>query len=99
MTKLQDSLKKRISGAADIAKTQSKKMRKSLSGMVAHKHCRMCHVPIDLKAEPPICASDDCDAKWSSEERNRKQLKLWMTIFIAIFAFSFLGPLVAQLVM
>ncbi len=91
------ALKKSISDTAEKATSGVAKRAKKLTGVQPHRHCRMCHTPINLKVEPPICNSAECSTSWDREERNRRQLKFWMTAFIALFAFSFLGPLMYKL--
>ena len=59
-----------------------------------HKHCRICHKPIPLSAEPRVCKDPECISKNEKDERNQKQMRLWMFIFFGLFAFSFVGPLI-----
>jgi len=63
----------------------------------AHKHCRICQKPIPLNAEPRICKSSECVSKNDRDERNQKQMRLWMFIFLGLFAFSFVGPIVLNM--
>jgi hypothetical protein len=51
-----------------------------------------------MKADPAICKAEACVAKWAKEEKSRKSLKMWMTIFIGFFAFAFIGPILQKLV-
>ena len=92
-----DALKKTISETAEKASSSVAKRARKLTGVQPHRHCRICYAPIHVKADPPICNSDECKTGWEKNERSNKQLKLWMTIFIALFAFSFIGPLVKTL--
>jgi predicted nucleic acid-binding Zn ribbon protein len=98
MAKGFDSLKKQITETADKLATSSNKVRKKMTGVSAHKHCRMCQSTIPMKADPAICKAEACDAKWAKEEKSRKSLKMWMTIFIGFFAFAFIGPIVQKFV-
>ena len=59
-----------------------------------HKHCRICHKPIPLSAEPRVCKDPECISKNEKDERNQKQMRLWMFIFFGLFAFSFVWPLI-----
>lgn len=88
-----DALKKTIAKTAEKATSSVAKKAKKLTSVPPHRHCRMCQAAINIKSEPPICNSEECTTEWEREERNRKQLKFWMTAFIALFAFSFIGPL------
>jgi predicted nucleic acid-binding Zn ribbon protein len=63
----------------------------------AHKQCRICFKPIPLNAEPRVCKSSECVNKNSRDERNQKQMRLWMFIFFGLFAFSFVGPIVLNM--
>lgn len=92
-----DALKKSIARTAEKATSTVAKKAKKLTSVPPHRHCRMCQAAINIKSEPPICNSEECTTEWEREERNRKQLKFWMTAFIALFAFSFIGPLAWQL--
>ena len=69
----------------------------SCSKNQAHKHCRICQKPIPLSAEPRICKSSECVSKNDRDERNQKQMRLWMFIFLGLFAFSFVGPIVLNM--
>ena len=92
-----NALKLSIAKTAEKATATVAKKAKKLTSVPPHRHCRMCQAAINIKAEPPICNSDECTTAWEREERNRKQLKFWMTAFIALFAFSFIGPLLWKL--
>ena len=92
-----DALKKSIAKTAEKATSTVAKRAKKLTSVPPHRHCRMCQTAINIKSEPPICNSEECTTKWEREERNRKQLKFWMTAFIALLAFSFIGPLAWKL--
>ena len=63
----------------------------------AHKHCRICHKPISVNAEPRVCKDSECVEKNIKDERNQKQMRRWMFIFLGLFAFSFVGPVVLRL--
>ena len=82
--------------ARKVKEKLSKVSEKVFSGSKnqAHKHCRICHKPISLNAEPRVCKSAECVNKNSRDERNQKQMRLWMFIFFGLFAFSFVGPLI-----
>ena len=36
-----------------------------------HKHCRICHKPIPLSAEPRVCKDPECISKNEKDERNQ----------------------------
>ncbi len=93
-----DSLKKQITDTADKLASTGNKVRKKMTSVPPHKHCRMCQSAISMKSDPAICGAESCEAKWEKEEKSRKSLKLWMTVFIAFFAFAFAGPIIQTLV-
>ena len=56
----------------------------SASGVTAHRHCSVCWAPIPLKAEPPICSDQECEATHGKREASRKRLTLMLYLFPAI---------------
>ena len=82
----------------NIAKMTNKARNSLGSGKVQpHKHCRVCFTPIKLSAEPRVCGDQACIDKNARDERNQKQMRIWMFVFLGLFAFSFVGPLVLGL--
>lgn len=70
----------------------------STSGKVQpHKHCRVCFRPIKLTAEPRVCSDQACIDRNIRDEKNERQMKIWMFVFLGIFAFSFLGPMLLRM--
>ena len=61
-----------------------------------HKHCRICFTPIKLSSEPRVCKDQACIDKNGRDERNQKQMRIWMFVFLGLFAFSFIGPIVLR---
>ncbi|HII87537.1 MAG TPA: DUF2116 family Zn-ribbon domain-containing protein [Candidatus Poseidoniaceae archaeon] len=61
-----------------------------------HKHCRVCFRPIKLSAEPRVCSDQACIDKNARDEKNQRQMRIWMFVFLGIFAFSFIGPLLLR---
>jgi predicted nucleic acid-binding Zn ribbon protein len=59
-----------------------------------HKHCRVCFRPIKLSAEPRVCSDKACVERNARDEKNQRSMRVWMFIFLGIFAFSFIGPMV-----
>jgi len=79
----------------NIAKMTNKAKNSLSSGKVQpHKHCRVCFTPIKLSSEPRVCKEQTCIDKNSRDERNQKQMRIWMFVFLGLFAFSFVGPIV-----
>ena len=70
----------------------------STSGKVQpHKHCRVCFRPIKLTAEPRVCSDQACIDRNVRDEKNERQMRIWMFVFLGIFAFSFLGPMLLRM--
>ena len=70
----------------------------STSGKVQpHKHCRVCFRPIKLTAEPRVCSDQACIDRNIRDEKNERQMRIWMFVFLGIFAFSFLGPMLLRM--
>ena len=51
----------------------------------AHKHCRICGINIDVKAEPRICKSADCESALENREKNDRMMRIMFFIFVGIF--------------
>ena len=62
----------------------------------SHKHCRVCFTMIKLSAEPRVCGDQACIDKNARDERNQKQMRVWMFVFLGLFAFSFVGPIILR---
>jgi predicted nucleic acid-binding Zn ribbon protein len=70
----------------------------STSGKVQpHKHCRVCFRPIKLTAEPRVCSDQACIDRNIRDEKNERQMRIWMFVVLGIFAFSFLGPMLLRM--
>ena len=76
----------------NIAKMTNKARSSLGTGKVQpHKHCRICFTPIKLSAEPRVCGDQACIDKNARDERNEKQMKIWMLAFLGLFAFTLVG--------
>ena len=93
-------LKKKVEKTATALKGVGKKVsstKKSSSGkgrskaVQPHRHCRMCHVPIDLKRDPPICGEQKCDDDWVKNKKNEKMVRIAFFIFAAVFMLPIIG--------
>ena len=51
----------------------------------AHKHCRICGINIDAKAEPRICKNADCETALEKREKNDRMMRIMFFIFVGIF--------------
>ena len=81
----------------NIAKMTNKARSSLGSGKVQpHKHCRVCFTPIKLSAEPRVCGDQACIDKNARDERNQKQMRIWMFVFLGLFAFSFVGHIILR---
>jgi predicted nucleic acid-binding Zn ribbon protein len=81
----------------NIAKMTSKVSSVASGRVQPHKHCRICFTPIKLSADPRVCKEQECIDKNERDERNQKQMRIWMFIFFGIFAFGFVGPILFRL--
>ena len=87
-----EKLKKQIEKTSNAIKDGVKKVggKGRHKGVVAHKHCRICHLPIDIKRDPEICGNDECDKKWLQNKKNEKMVR----IAFFFFALVFFAPLI-----
>ena len=93
-----EKLKKQVEKTANALKGAGKKIssnQKMNSGkgrntVQPHRHCRMCHIPIDIKREPPICVEQKCEDDWKKNKKHEKMVRIAFFIFAAVF----LGPLI-----
>ena len=82
----------------NIAKMTSRARGSLSSGKVQpHKHCRVCFTPIKMSSDPRVCKDQACIDKNLRDERNQKQMRIWMFVFFGLFAFSFVCLLVLVL--
>jgi predicted nucleic acid-binding Zn ribbon protein len=56
----------------------------SASGISPHRHCSVCWAPIPLKAEPPVCSDEECEATNEKRMASRKRLTIMLYLFPAI---------------
>jgi predicted nucleic acid-binding Zn ribbon protein len=69
------------------AKKQSGRSRSTTSSHVsAHKHCRICGITVDLKSDPRVCKDQACIDRNLKDNRNQKQMRIWMFIFLGLFS-------------
>ena len=76
----------------DIAAKKIATGRSKLSQISAHKHCKMCGLMIDTKAEPRICKDQDCIDKLARQGKNDKMMRM----MFFVFAFFVALPIIAQ---
>jgi len=63
------------------------------SSVSAHKHCKICGIDINHKADPRICKSEDCVAK---NEKNAKNDRMMRIMFFVFFA-AVIAPVVLRI--
>ena len=73
------SIKEKVSKKISNAKS------KISSHLPSHKHCRMCGVTIDSKADPRICKDEECLSKLEKRERNDKMMRIMFYVFAVAF--------------
>jgi predicted nucleic acid-binding Zn ribbon protein len=67
--------------------------RSKLSQITAHKHCKMCGVMVDSKADPRICKEQECIDKLARQGKNDKMMRM----MFFVFAFFVALPIIAQI--
>ena len=85
--------------ASKIKQNVSKKKTKSQpSGnsnrVPAHLHCRICYEVIPSGSDPRVCSEQECIDRNIKDEKNQKQMRVWMFVFLGLFAFAFVGPII-----
>ncbi len=75
------------------AKKSSGSRARNTSHIPAHKHCRMCGIDIDLKADPRICKDEECVKKLEKQDKNDRLMR----IMFFIFFLAIIAPVLLQL--
>ena len=68
-----------------VSKKAANLRSKVSSYQTAHKHCRMCGITIDVKADPRICKDEGCEAKLEKRENNDKMMRIMFYVFAIAF--------------
>lgn len=61
-----------------------------------HKHCRICHEPISVKADPRVCKQQACIEQNEKDEKNQKTVRIAMFVFFGLFAIPYILALAAR---
>lgn len=73
---------------------ESTKQRRSGAGRIpAHKHCRMCGVTISANSEDRVCKEEQCITSAVKDDRVKKQLRIWMFIFMGFLLLPIISTL------
>ena len=82
-----EKLKKQVGKTADAMKSGVKKAsgQGRNKSVPPHRHCRMCHIPIEMKRDPPICGDDNCAKEWEKNKKNERMVRIAFFVFAAIF--------------
>ena len=83
-----EKLKQKVEKTATALKGGAKKMSSGKGrnkSVLPHRHCRICHVPIDLKRDPPICGEKKCEENWNKNKKNEKVVRIAFFVFAAVF--------------
>jgi predicted nucleic acid-binding Zn ribbon protein len=83
----------------DMVAKKSSQFMGSMTGtgkMPPHKHCRICHDPIPVKAEPRVCKNQECIGQHEKDEKNQKAVRIAMFVFFGIFAIPYILVLVTR---
>ncbi|MDP6906341.1 MAG: DUF2116 family Zn-ribbon domain-containing protein [Candidatus Thalassarchaeaceae archaeon] len=59
-----------------------------------HRHCTICHTPIKLKRDPPICGDGGCNDEYENRERQRKRWNILLYVAPAIMVLALILPIV-----
>jgi len=68
-----------------VSKKINNTRSKISSHIGSHKHCRICGINIDSKADPRLCKSADCEAALDKREKNDRMMRIMFFIFVGIF--------------
>lgn len=68
-----------------VSKKINNTRSKISSSISSHKHCRICGINIDAKAEPRICKNTDCESALEKREKNDRMMRIMFFIFVGIF--------------
>ena len=82
-----EKMKQKLEKTAENLKQTVKKSggKGRSKGVAPHRHCRICHVPIDLKRDPPICGDEECAKGNARNEKNEKMVRIAFFVFAAVF--------------
>ncbi|MDP6899749.1 MAG: DUF2116 family Zn-ribbon domain-containing protein [Candidatus Thalassarchaeaceae archaeon] len=98
--KLADQIRSNVALASDTEKkrkgkgTGLPKSASSSSYVAPHRHCVVCHTPISIKHEPPICGEKKCSDEWDNRERQRKRWTILLYLAPAIMVAALFLPIV-----
>ena len=87
-----DRLKKAIEQTAAKAKGKQEaesgpvltKNPLSKNYVAPHRHCNICHAPVHMDKNPPLCGAEKCGAEWEKKEGSRKRLTIMLYLFPGI---------------
>ncbi len=81
-----------------VAKKSSKFVGNLAGGgkVTPHKHCRICHEPISVKAEPRVCKQQACIEQNEKDEKNQKTVRIAMFVFFGLFAIPYVLALATR---
>ncbi|MDA0716552.1 MAG: DUF2116 family Zn-ribbon domain-containing protein [archaeon] len=82
----------------NLMKNTGKNIMNSTQKVAPHKHCRICHEPISVQAEPRVCKKQECIDKNIKDEKNQKSVRLWMFIFFGFFVLGIVGPMIFRII-
>ena len=81
----------------DMATKKANQFIGQMSGKVPpHKHCRICHQPIPVSADPRVCKDDACIEKNAQDDKNQRTVRIAMFVFFGLFAIPYVLALAAR---
>lgn len=97
--KLADQIRANVSRASEGEKknkgkgTGLPKSASSNSYVAPHRHCLICHVPIVVKRDPPLCGDSKCLEEWENRERQRKRWNILLYVAPGIMVLALIIPM------
>lgn len=81
----------------DMAAKKANQFIGAAAGKVPpHQHCRICHQPIPVSADPRVCKEAACIEKNQQDEKNQRTVRIAMFVFFGLFAVPYVLALAAR---
>jgi len=65
------------------AKKSGGRTRGGSSSVSSHKHCKICGIDIDHKADPRVCKLEECTTKNEKNAKNDRMMRIMFFVFFA----------------
>ena len=80
-----------------VAKKSSGRTRGGSSSVSSHKHCKICGIDIDHKADPRVCKLEKCTTKNEKNAKNDRMMRIMFFVFFAAVAIAPLSQLFGRI--